>query len=95
MAKEAADMFRRAISTFAMCAAVLGGLALTPSIATAQAGVELKFYDRSHKDYHQWNGDEDRMYHQYVTDHHMKYREFSRMSKKQQDAYWRWRHSHS
>ena len=87
-------MFRRTVSAFTLIAA-LGGVALIPSTALAQAGVELKFYDRSHKDYHQWNDGEDVHYRQYLTENHRKYRVFSKNSKSQQDAYWKWRHNHS
>ena len=64
-----------------------------PVAAQAQ-GVELKFYDRSHKDYHHWNNDEDRYYREYLNEHHRKYHAFSHNSKSQQQAYWSWRHEH-
>jgi len=85
-------MMQKTLSAFTVMAALAGSL-LAPVAAHAQ-GVELKFYDRSHKDYHNWNADEDRVYRQYLTDNHRKYRDFKKMSKKQQDEYWRWRHDH-
>jgi hypothetical protein len=89
---QEADMMKKTLSAFTVMAALAGSL-LAPVAARAQ-GVELKFYDRSHKDYHQWNGDEDRYYHQYLDTNHRKYREFSKMNKKDQQAYWKWRHDH-
>jgi hypothetical protein len=85
-------MFKKSISalTFAMA---LGGSVFVPAMASAQ-GVELKFYDKSHKDYHNWNTDEDRYYRQYLNEHHRKYTAFSHNNKSQQQAYWSWRHEH-
>jgi hypothetical protein len=84
-------MFRRTVSAFAVLVA-LTGITLVPSTALA-AGVELKVYDRSHKDYHPWNGDEDRTYRQYLTDNHRPYRAIGKTTQKQQTAYWSFRHS--
>ncbi len=55
---------------------------------------EHRVYDSAHKDYHAWNGDEDRRYRAYLQEHHEKYRDFSRLSKKRQREYWQWRHDH-
>ena len=55
---------------------------------------EHRVYDSVHKDYHTWNGDEDRRYRTYLDEHHEKYRNFSRLSKKRQREYWQWRHDH-
>jgi phytoene dehydrogenase-like protein len=55
---------------------------------------EHRYYDSTHKDYHAWNGDEDRRYRAYLDESHRQYRDFSRLSKKQQREYWQWRHDH-
>jgi hypothetical protein len=83
-------MFRRTFSAFTLIAA-LGAPVLLSSAATAQS-LDVRIYDRSHKDYHTWNADEDRMYRQYLTDNHRPYRALTRQSKKQQADYWKWRH---
>jgi uncharacterized protein YecT (DUF1311 family) len=51
-----------------------------------------RYYDKSHKDYHTWDGNEDRQYQRYRTERHEN-RGFGQLSKKQQGAYWNWRHS--
>lgn len=55
-----------------------------------------RIYDRDHKDYHNWNGDEDRMYRQWYTESHngREYREYNKLKHKDQTAYWNWRHQH-
>jgi hypothetical protein len=83
-------MVRRTFSALTLVAA-LGAAALVPAVALAQPG---RIYDRSHRDYHQWNGGEDRVYRQYLTDHHRKYRALSRTTRQQQLTYWQWRHDH-
>jgi NADH dehydrogenase/NADH:ubiquinone oxidoreductase subunit G len=55
---------------------------------------QKRVYDRVHKDYHNWDGDEDRYYHQYFTENHREYRDYSKLNRKDQDAYWTWRHEH-
>jgi len=55
-----------------------------------------RIYDRDHRDYHNWNGDEDRNYRQWYTQSHRngQYREYNRLNHKDQNAYWNWRHQH-
>lgn len=53
-----------------------------------------RYYDKKHKDYHQWNADEDKDWHAYLDQHHRKYEDFNKASASQQQAYWNWRHDH-
>jgi type III secretory pathway component EscR len=53
-----------------------------------------RYYDSTHKDYHEWNANEDQKYHQYLKDNHKKDHDWSKASKKQQDNYWNSRHEH-
>src|SRR4051812_43326733 len=55
---------------------------------------EHRMYDNAHRDYHNWNGDEDRRYREFVAERHRRYREFSRLNRRQQNEYWQWRHDH-
>ena len=87
-------MLKHTFAAFTVMAA-LAGTALLPATASAQdRDHEQRIYDRAHKDYHNWNGDEDRMYREWLQEHHHKYRDFSHINKKQQRAYWQWRHDH-
>jgi hypothetical protein len=56
--------------------------------------VEVRFFDRSHRDYHVWNDGEDRSYRAYLAERHRRYVVFERQRRAQQSSYWRWRHSH-
>ncbi len=89
---------RKVLSIFALMAA-LSSTALVPGVAFAQdrddhAQKERRVYDREHKDYHNWTKDEDHVYREYLTQQHHKYRDIEKLSKKQQNEYWRWRHDH-
>lgn len=53
-----------------------------------------RVYDSTHKDYHEWNANEDRAFHQYLKDNHKKDHDWSKASKKEQNNYWNWRHEH-
>jgi hypothetical protein len=55
---------------------------------------ERAYEDRSHRDSHTWNADEDRAYRQYLQERRMRYHEFSRANQREQEDYWRWRHDH-
>lgn len=52
------------------------------------------YYDAQHKDYHQWNAEEDRRYHEYLKEHHRKDHDWKQASKKEQQDYWNWSHEH-
>ena len=55
---------------------------------------QTRVYDRSHKDYHDWNDNEDRSYRQYLGEQHKDYRDYSKLNHGQQNQYWAWRHTH-
>ena len=53
-----------------------------------------RVYDRDHKDYHNWNDNEDRSYRVYLGERHRDYHPFAELKAKEQRAYWNWRHGH-
>jgi hypothetical protein len=55
---------------------------------------QTRVYDRTHKDYHDWNENEDRSYRQYAGQNQQEFREYNKLNNDQQDHYWNWRHSH-
>jgi hypothetical protein len=82
--------------------ALLVGLSMLPAVATVSAQdrddharqQERRYYDSVHHDYHPWTDDENARYREFVNEHHWKYRDFSRLNKKDQREYWQWRHDH-
>jgi hypothetical protein len=64
-----------------------------PSATGHQRGAR-RVYDRTHRDYHVWSANEERLLQQYFEQHHMRQRPFTRLSGRQQRDYWKWRHEH-
>ena len=55
---------------------------------------DTRVYDRSHKDYHNWDDNEDHAYRRYLGEKHQDYREYAKLNRGEQNSYWGWRHSH-
>jgi len=51
-----------------------------------------RYYDKAHKDYHNWDSNEDRSYQRYQTEHHQR-RAFVQLNNRERSVYWNWRHS--
>jgi hypothetical protein len=80
-----------------LSALVLSGALLAPTVILADDDAHVsnrRYYDKEHKDYHQWNRDEDQTYRQYLQENHRPYRDFNRLKRNDQDRYWTWRHDH-
>jgi hypothetical protein len=73
-------------------------LAVPVSIMAAptpqSASIQVRVYDKNHKDYHNWDDRENHAWAAYLSDNHRKSHEFSKAKKKEQSQYWTWRHSH-
>ena len=82
----------------------MGSLLLTAALAAPvaimavpvpqEASVRVRVYDRNHKDYHNWDDNENRAWGHFLTANHRNSHEYSRSNKKEQSQYWNWRHSH-
>jgi hypothetical protein len=53
-----------------------------------------RYEDRAHNDSHQWDAGKDQAYRRYLQDQGRAYRDFSRVSRREQNNYWNWRHTH-
>jgi hypothetical protein len=58
------------------------------------ATVQVRVYDRSHKDYHNWDDHENQTWGVYLTNNHRTYVEYGKARRSDQNAYWNWRHAH-
>ena len=83
----------RYIATLFLTAAIA-----TPAMVMAapapQISIQFRAYDRQHKDYHNWDGNEDQAYRGYLQEQHRNYRVYNKQPRRTQDQYWNWRHSH-
>jgi hypothetical protein len=77
---------------------ILAAATVSPALvvtANAQEGsVQVRIYDRNHRDYHNWDDREDRAYRRYLVVQRRNYREYNRQNYRVQRHYWNWRHSH-
>jgi hypothetical protein len=76
-----------------LSALFLGAALLAPVFLHAEE--PHRYYDKHHKDWHEWNANEDRAYHRYWEQQHKPYREFIVVKPREQSNYWRWRHAHA
>ena len=53
-----------------------------------------RYYDKNHKDYHQWNDNEDRSYGIFLNENHIQVHTFRKAKPEEQQRYWTWRHDH-
>jgi len=82
----------RFIASLFMTAALAAPVSIMAA-ARPQA-VQIRVYDKDHKDYHNWDDNEDRAYRGYLTDQHQTYRAYDKQNHKTQSQYWNWRHDH-
>jgi hypothetical protein len=57
-------------------------------------GVQVRVYDRDHKDYHNWDDNENRAWGQFLVENRRTSHEFKKANRREQSEYWNWRHSH-
>lgn len=87
------QMVHRFMAVLLLTAAI----AAPASIAAAagqQARVQVRVYDKNHKDYHNWDDHENQSWGLYLSQNHKKSHEFAKSNRKEQADYWNWRHSH-
>jgi len=84
----------RYIASLFLTAALVAPVTILGTPAPQEASVQIRVYDRNHKDYHNWDDNENRAWGQYQTEHHRNSHEFSKANKREQGQYWNWRHAH-
>jgi len=92
------DYFMRRIDRY-ICSLFLAAAIVEPALVVAEAkaqeaNVQVRLYDRDHRDYHNWDDREDHAYRRYLVEHHRSYRTYQRQHYRVQRHYWNWRHSH-
>ena len=75
-------------------AALLLAVSLTAPLVMADDHDNKRYYDKTHKDYHQWNENEDRSYNQFLNEKHVQVHHWKKAKHAEQQEYWNWRHEH-
>jgi hypothetical protein len=52
------------------------------------------YYDSKHRDWHQWNDNEDRSYREYANKGHKQNQDFSKASERDRQQYWHYKRKH-
>jgi hypothetical protein len=86
------QLAHRYIASLFLAATLVAPVAIMA--AQQEANVQVRFYDRQHKDYHNWDDNENRSWGVFLTQNHKRSHEFSRANKREQSNYWNWRHNH-
>jgi hypothetical protein len=74
-----------------LAAAVLGSF-LMGSVAVVKA--QDRDADHAQTERHHWTDREDAHWREYQTEHHKKYHDWNKVSKREQREYWKWRDTH-
>ena len=77
-----------------LAVSVSAPLVMAQDRATTTTTTTKRYYDPSHKDYHQWNDNEDRSYTVFRTEKHIPDHTFVKARRTEQNQYWSWRHDH-
>ena len=73
------------------------GVSLALMFALASAigcSARVRVYDEPHHDYHRWNHQEEVSFRLYLGERHRDYIDFHKLSPREQEDYWTWRHDH-
>jgi hypothetical protein len=82
------------ISALLVAAAIAAPVLVVTGADAQEATVQVRVYDRDHRDYHNWDDHEDRAFRNYLAEQHRDYREYNQQNRREQKHYWNWRHSH-
>lgn len=84
----------RYISLLVLATAAAAPTAIMAAPKPQDASVQVRVYDRDHRDYHNWDDREDRAYRRYLVERRRTYLEYHKQHYRVQKHYWNWRHSH-
>ena len=75
---------------------LLGMVLTVPAVMTADDdhGQTRRYYDKTARDWHEWNENENHAYHHYLEEKHKKDRDFSNASSRERSNYFKYRHAH-
>jgi len=84
----------RYIASLFLTAALAAPVSLLAVPRPQEARAQVRVYDRNHKDYHNWDDNENHAWGQYLTENRKSSHEYSKSNRKEQSQYWNWRHAH-
>jgi hypothetical protein len=82
------------VASLFLTAAIAAPVSVLAAPAAPQASVQVRVYDRDHKDYHNWDDNENRFWGQFLVENHRDSHEYAKSNRKERSEYWNWRHAH-
>jgi hypothetical protein len=82
----------RIIASLFLSAALVVPAAIV--VAAPQDKVSVQVYDANHKQFRNWDDNENKAWGVYLTTNHKKPHEYTKANKKEQSSYWNWRQGH-
>jgi hypothetical protein len=74
--------------------ALLLALSLSAPVAAVAQEHNQRYYDKQHKDYHEWNANEEKNFNVYLGEKHIKVHTWTKAKPRERQDYWNWRHDH-
>ena len=84
---------RYVVSLF-LTIALAAPVAIMAEPGPQRANVQVRVYDKTHKDYHNWDDRENRAWGRYLADNHRNSHRFAKAKRQERSQYWNWRHNH-
>jgi len=84
----------RYIATLFLAGALAAPVSIMAAAVPQDATVQVRVYDRDHKDYHNWDDNENRAWGRFLVENHRNTHEYAKSNRKEQSQYWNWRHAH-
>jgi hypothetical protein len=88
------QLAHRYVTSLFLAATLVAPVAILAAPAAQEARVQVRVYDKQHKDYHNWDDNENRAWNQFLVENHRDSHEYAKANKKEQSQYWNWRHAH-
>jgi hypothetical protein len=85
---------QRYLASFILAGAMFAPVAAVAAPIAQDAAVQVRVYDEKHKDYHVWDDHENAAWVRFQQEKHWKEHEWAKATKREQQQYWEWRHSH-
>ncbi len=82
------------VASLFLTAALAAPVSMLAAPVPQEVGVQVRVYDRDHKDYHNWDDHERHAWGIFLADNHRHDHEYAHANQKEQREYWNWRHSH-
>jgi hypothetical protein len=84
----------RYIASLLLAGALAAPISIMAAPTPEEHAVQIRVYDRDHRDYHNWDDRENHAWGVYLTNNHRRHYEYRRAHRREQARYWTYRHSH-